>query len=53
MNDQKIEVSVGLLNGVLAYLVRRPYDEVFQLIQAIQEQAAQSTASQTQQPPAE
>lgn len=40
MNDQKIEVTLSLLNGVLQYLSSRPYAEVFQLVQAIQAQAA-------------
>ena len=39
MNDQKIELSLGLNNGVLQYLASRPYQESAQLIQAIQEQA--------------
>ena len=39
MNDQKIELSLGLINGVLQYLGSKPYQETFQLIQAIQEQA--------------
>ncbi len=40
MNDQKIEITLSLLNGVLQYLGSRPYGEVFQLVQAIQAQAA-------------
>jgi hypothetical protein len=39
MNDQKIELTINILNGVLAYLGTKPYQETFQLIQAIQEQA--------------
>lgn len=39
MNDQKIELSLGLVNAVLQYLGKRPYEEAFQMIQAIQEQA--------------
>lgn len=39
MNDQKIELSLGLINGILQYLGTKPYQETFQLIQAIQEQA--------------
>ena len=39
MNDQKIELSLGLINGILQYLGSKPYQETFQLIQAIQEQA--------------
>lgn len=39
MNEQNITLSLGLVNGVLQYLGTRPYGEVFQLVQAIQEQA--------------
>ena len=39
MNDQKIELSLNLINGILQYLGTKPYQETFQLIQAIQEQA--------------
>lgn len=39
MNAQKIELSLNLVNGVLQYLGTRPYQETYQLIQAIQEQA--------------
>ena len=39
MNDQKIELTLPLLNAVLQYLGTKPYQETFQLIQAIQEQA--------------
>lgn len=39
MNEQNITLTLGLVNGVLNYLGTRPYGEVFQLVQAIQEQA--------------
>lgn len=39
MNDHKIELTLGLINGILQYLGTRPYQEVFPLVQAIQEQA--------------
>ena len=39
MNEQ-ITLTVPLVNGILQYLGTRPYGEVFQLVQAIQEQAA-------------
>jgi hypothetical protein len=39
MNDQKINLSLNLVNGVLQYLATRPYQESAPLIQAIQEQA--------------
>jgi hypothetical protein len=38
MND-KLSLSVNLLNLVLAYLGSRPYQEVFQLIDALQKEA--------------
>lgn len=39
MSEQNISLSLGLVNGVLQYLGTRPYQEVAQLIQAIQAQA--------------
>lgn len=39
MNDTKIELTLPLINAVLQYLGTRPYQEVFQIVQAIQEQA--------------
>jgi hypothetical protein len=39
MEDKKIELSLSLVNATLQYLGTRPYGEVFQLVQAIQEQA--------------
>lgn len=39
MNDQKIELTLNLVNGVLQYLASRPYQESAELIQAIQAQA--------------
>jgi hypothetical protein len=39
MNDQKIELSLSLINSVLNYLGSRPYGEVFQLVAALHEQA--------------
>ena len=39
MDNTKIELTLPLVNAVLQYLGTRPYQEVFPLIQAIQEQA--------------
>jgi hypothetical protein len=39
MEDTKIQLNLTLINGILGYLGTRPYGEVFQLVQAIQEQA--------------
>lgn len=39
MNDQKIELTLNLVNGLMSYLGSRPYVEVADLIMAIREQA--------------
>ena len=39
MNDQKIELTLNLVNGILQYLASRPYGEVAPLVQEIQAQA--------------
>ena len=41
MND-KIAISTSLLNAVLGYLGQKPYQEVFQLVEAIQKEAKQA-----------
>jgi hypothetical protein len=38
MNDQKVEVSLSLMNGILQYLGTRPFQEVFQVVNAIHDQ---------------
>jgi hypothetical protein len=47
MND--IKLSTNLLNSVLQYLGAKPYQEVFQLINAIQKEA-QEQATAPEQP---
>lgn len=37
--DKKIELSLELANQIAAYLGTKPYQEVFQLITALQETA--------------
>lgn len=37
--NTKIELTLGLINGILGYLGTRPYGEVFQIVQEIQAQA--------------
>ena len=39
MEDKKIGLTLSLVNATLQYLGTRPFNEVFQLVQAIQEQA--------------
>jgi len=38
MNDKKVELTLNLVNAVMQYLGSRPYAEVANIIQAIQEQ---------------
>jgi hypothetical protein len=40
MNEQNITLTLPLVNAVMQYLGSRPYAEVFQLMHAIQAQAA-------------
>ena len=39
----KISISVQTLNQVMGYLGTRPYQEVFQLVEAIQKEAQANT----------
>ena len=39
MMEKTITLSMNLVNGVRQFLGTRPYGEVFQMVQAIQEQA--------------
>jgi hypothetical protein len=42
----KITVSTQLLNAILGYLGNKPYQEVFQLVEAIQKEAKQAVEPQ-------
>jgi len=42
--NEKIAISTPLLNAILGYLGQKPYQEVFQLIEAIQKEAKEATA---------
>ena len=48
MSQQKLSLPVDLVNAVLGYLGKRPYEETYQLINAIQTQAAMETAKEEQ-----
>jgi len=50
MAMDKLTLSTQLVNAVLGYLGSRPYQEVFQLIDALQKEAQ---ANVTEQPKAE
>lgn len=50
---EKISVSTQLLNGILQYLGSRPYNEVANLIAAIQAEAKAQADEAANQTPAE
>ena len=39
---EKITVSTQLLNAILGYLGQKPYQEVYQLVEAIQKEAKEA-----------
>ena len=49
---ENITLSTQLVNQILAYLGSRPYQETFQLIDALQKEA-QASMAKTQEKPAE
>jgi hypothetical protein len=48
MNEQKVEISVSVLNAVLQYMGNRPYQEVASFIKAITEEAAPQLQRKTE-----
>ena len=42
--NEKIAISTPLLNAILGYLGSKPYQEVFQLVEAVQKEAKEATA---------
>lgn len=49
MND-KLTLSIPLINAVLAYLGSRPYQEVFQLIEGLQNEAKSQVQPAVEEP---
>ncbi len=48
---EKITLNTQLVNAILGYLGKRPYEETYQLINAIQQEAqAQAQVQEEQQP---
>jgi hypothetical protein len=50
---EHIQISVETLNRVLGYLGTRPYQEVFQLIKLVQDEATNQPAPPADVPPVE
>jgi hypothetical protein len=38
MNDSEIKLSTNLVNSILQYLATKPFNEVYQFIEAIQKE---------------
>ena len=53
MNQNRLELTLPLVNGILQYLSGRPYAEVAELIQAVREQAAAQMSTPQMAPAAE
>jgi hypothetical protein len=47
---EKISLSLNLVNQIMGYLGSRPYQEVFQLVNAMQDEAKQAVAPKIEQP---
>ena len=45
--DKKFEISEKLLNNVLGYLGTQPYQEVFQLIQGLQNEVKEQVTGES------
>ena len=43
---EKIALSTNLINAILAYLGKRPYEESYQLIEAIQKEGKEAMQQQ-------
>lgn len=50
---ENLQISVKTLNQILAYLGARPYTEVFQLVEAIQNEAKNQPQAEQEQRPGE
>lgn len=46
--ENKVELSVSLVNGILEYLANKPYKEVFGLISSIQQEAQKPKLADTE-----
>lgn len=52
MNDQKVELSVNLVNAIIGYLVKQPFEQVANLVSAIQQEAQGDKPRDVPPPPA-
>ena len=52
MNDQKVELSVNLVNAIISYLVKQPFEQVAGLVSSIQQEAQGDKPRDVPPPPA-
>lgn len=50
---EQMQISVKLLNQILGYLGNRPYTEVFQLVEALQNEAKNQPQTEQEERPGE
>lgn len=50
---EHLQISVKLLNQILSYLGNRPYTEVFQLVEALQNEAKNQPVAEQEERPGE
>lgn len=50
---ENLQISVKLLNQILGYLGNRPYTEVFQLVEALQNEAKNQPVAEQEEHPGE
>lgn len=46
--SNKVTLSVDVVNAILNYLASKPYQEVFQLIQALQQDASKNNEEKSE-----
>lgn len=51
MNEPKVELSVNLVNAVIGYLVKQPFEQVAGLVSALQQEAQSSQTRDVPPPP--
>lgn len=51
MNEQKIELPVQLVNAIIGYLVKQPFEQVANLVSAIQQEAQNNQPRDVPPPP--
>ncbi len=51
MNDKKVELSVNLVNAIIAFLVKQPFEQVANLMSGIQQETQGNQPKDVPPPP--